>query len=464
MKSSKRQKSRKTRKTKTKCLNELSMSYPVQLCMNAMNDEEKLQKKTGDFGKKVGNACMEDLQQTQVEVCDVCGDNGFSNALIYCSTCSDTAVHQYCLGISPGSIDDTYNWFCEYCCPSMEFEHLDTSGATCIRTEECFEELAVPLELQSEQCLLNGIIVDEVEPLCTLLPLLPHGSSEHMETHDQCQIAEVNSRMATTIITHSANHREEHEPSVSSFMESPKEIMSGLVLLASASGKIIIFGSMSISTVNITGSCNEMNRDILVVGDECAVQETAELGDVSSRMNKEIDAGYSNEDASFCKGAVDACPENTSEDTNVREVIDMGLPAIGNGSLHWVKRKRTETIAICDLIPSIGSECKRARSKRCKISPSLSKEVDACKLTITDVCTTGEERSDQPVNGHEVITVGKILHGTSQPQTLNTSPLRDGLQVDAFSQECGLFNNMVECGSDVKETTLVVDDRLNDQG
>lgn len=87
-----------------------------------------------------------------------------------------------------------------------------------------------------------------------------------------------------------------------------------------------------------------------------------------------------------------------------------------------------------------------------------------CEFELYSIANLGEERSDQPVNGHEVITVGKILHGTSQPQTLNTSPLRDGLQVDAFSQECGLFNNMVECGSDVKETTLVVDDRLNDQG
>lgn len=83
---------------------------------------------------------------------------------------------RYCLGISPGSIDDTYNWFCEYCCPSMEFEHLDTSGATFIRTEECFEELAVPLELQSEQCTFSF--------LCTILSpsynLLYHDNSLYL--------------------------------------------------------------------------------------------------------------------------------------------------------------------------------------------------------------------------------------------------------------------------------------------
>ncbi|CAK8532871.1 unnamed protein product [Lathyrus sativus] len=50
----------------------------------------------------------------KVSVCLTCGDEGFEEAIVYCSKCGDYAMHRYCLA-GPVIFTDKVTWFCEDC-------------------------------------------------------------------------------------------------------------------------------------------------------------------------------------------------------------------------------------------------------------------------------------------------------------------------------------------------------------
>ncbi|PKI57459.1 hypothetical protein CRG98_022110 [Punica granatum] len=54
---------------------------------------------------------------TQGIVCQTCGDEGFSVALIYCYRCEENAVHRYCLEVLPKSFKEFVVWYCDDCKP-----------------------------------------------------------------------------------------------------------------------------------------------------------------------------------------------------------------------------------------------------------------------------------------------------------------------------------------------------------
>ncbi|XP_058779038.1 uncharacterized protein LOC131653028 [Vicia villosa] len=50
----------------------------------------------------------------KVSVCLTCGDEGFEEAIVYCSKCGDYAMHRYCL-VGPVVFTDKVTWFCMDC-------------------------------------------------------------------------------------------------------------------------------------------------------------------------------------------------------------------------------------------------------------------------------------------------------------------------------------------------------------
>ncbi|CAI8593903.1 unnamed protein product [Vicia faba] len=50
----------------------------------------------------------------KMSVCLTCGDEGFEEAIVYCSKCGDYAMHRYCLA-GPVVFTDKVTWFCEDC-------------------------------------------------------------------------------------------------------------------------------------------------------------------------------------------------------------------------------------------------------------------------------------------------------------------------------------------------------------
>ncbi|KAH9616937.1 hypothetical protein KSS87_006113 [Heliosperma pusillum] len=167
-------------------------------------------------------------QHTHVKICNVCGSKGFLNALVYCSQCSDTMVHQYCVGISPGNFDDSSNWVCECC-------RVVTEPESCT----CHVSASASNERNPECCIVH------VEALAKKITCKEN--PEHEETRSCSQIAE--EVLNTTSI--SLDYREENETSISSFMEYPETPIYGMVLVVSPSGKIIIPRSSDI--------CDEIN-------------------------------------------------------------------------------------------------------------------------------------------------------------------------------------------------------------
>lgn len=223
-------------------------------------------------------------QKTKMKVCYMCGDRGFSNALLYCSVCPNTAAHQYCLGITPGSINDGFSWECEHCCMPTESQprtSMKPGSASTKRSEEtCAEDMKEvefkmrninslypksfvhkrkrtkrnrKRERSGSNCKRNNKVImrkdcytntkandnmeivpteEQPEPLLVLLPIEYQGSSEHADTSY--------GSLRTVSASTSLDSEEESEEPVSSLMECPEEIMRDLVLLVSPSGEIHI--------------------------------------------------------------------------------------------------------------------------------------------------------------------------------------------------------------------------------
>ncbi|XVF39116.1 hypothetical protein PTKIN_Ptkin01aG0009600 [Pterospermum kingtungense] len=55
-----------------------------------------------------------------VTVCQMCGDKGFSVALIYCDKCQTYAIHRYCLYKFPKTFEEYVVWFCADCDPNVQ--------------------------------------------------------------------------------------------------------------------------------------------------------------------------------------------------------------------------------------------------------------------------------------------------------------------------------------------------------
>ncbi|XVF39115.1 hypothetical protein PTKIN_Ptkin01aG0009500 [Pterospermum kingtungense] len=57
---------------------------------------------------------------SQVTVCQTCGDKGYDVALIYCDKCQTYAIHRYCLYKLPKTFDEYVVWYCEDCEPEVQ--------------------------------------------------------------------------------------------------------------------------------------------------------------------------------------------------------------------------------------------------------------------------------------------------------------------------------------------------------
>nr|GEU51058.1 zinc finger, FYVE/PHD-type [Tanacetum cinerariifolium] len=55
------------------------------------------------------------LQENEGLVCGTCGDEGFTNAFVYCVKCLDVAIHRYCLDEMPKTFYEHVIWCCEHC-------------------------------------------------------------------------------------------------------------------------------------------------------------------------------------------------------------------------------------------------------------------------------------------------------------------------------------------------------------
>ncbi|CAL5185445.1 unnamed protein product [Lathyrus oleraceus] len=75
----------------------------------------------------------------KVSVCLTCGDEGFKEAIVYCSKCGDYAMHRYCLA-GPVIFTDKVTWFCEDCEEMvLEVDHPNTETSESVKDEVVFD-------------------------------------------------------------------------------------------------------------------------------------------------------------------------------------------------------------------------------------------------------------------------------------------------------------------------------------
>ncbi|PWA94314.1 Zinc finger, FYVE/PHD-type [Artemisia annua] len=48
-------------------------------------------------------------------VCETCGEEGFTNAFVYCNTCLEVPIHRYCLAVMPKTDTELVKWHCDDC-------------------------------------------------------------------------------------------------------------------------------------------------------------------------------------------------------------------------------------------------------------------------------------------------------------------------------------------------------------
>ncbi|KAI3700204.1 hypothetical protein L2E82_44825 [Cichorium intybus] len=60
------------------------------------------------------------LCSIEVNVCQTCGDVGFTNAFVYCVKCLEFVIHRYCLNVIPKSFTEHVIWYCESCKPTVQ--------------------------------------------------------------------------------------------------------------------------------------------------------------------------------------------------------------------------------------------------------------------------------------------------------------------------------------------------------
>ncbi|KAI3664934.1 hypothetical protein L6452_43547 [Arctium lappa] len=59
------------------------------------------------------------ISSQEVFVCQICGDEGFTNAFVYCVKCLDIVIHRYCLNVMPTTFNERVLWYCEHCKPTV---------------------------------------------------------------------------------------------------------------------------------------------------------------------------------------------------------------------------------------------------------------------------------------------------------------------------------------------------------
>lgn len=57
-------------------------------------------------------------------VCQACGDEGFTNAFIYCVKCLGYVIHRYCLDVTPETYDEFVFWYCDDCEPAGPYKFV----------------------------------------------------------------------------------------------------------------------------------------------------------------------------------------------------------------------------------------------------------------------------------------------------------------------------------------------------
>ncbi|KVI03076.1 Zinc finger, FYVE/PHD-type [Cynara cardunculus var. scolymus] len=58
-------------------------------------------------------------KRSEVNVCQTCGDEGYTNAFVYCVKCLDFVIHRYCLNVMPTTFNERVLWYCEHCKPTV---------------------------------------------------------------------------------------------------------------------------------------------------------------------------------------------------------------------------------------------------------------------------------------------------------------------------------------------------------
>ncbi|XP_074280259.1 uncharacterized protein LOC141605415 isoform X2 [Silene latifolia] len=258
--------------------------------------------KMGIQGKRVRSE--KDRVRKRKKVCYVCGDRGFSQLLVNCSECFDLAIHWYCLGIVPGSEDNTnvVNWVCESCCALTESKPCETALAEDqsevlqklppkslpeILEEEWKNQLQhsgetfVPMSVSYKEVVLSPFI-EHPEAISQGLVLIASSSGE-ITIHESCEPEFCH--FGELVYKDEEN---EDKYSIEDIIEHPEAISNELVLIASPSGEITIHESGKLDF----SYAGELVYKVIENGEGYSIEDTMEL---DFGAEEQIDSGFLSE-------------------------------------------------------------------------------------------------------------------------------------------------------------------------
>ncbi|KAJ7969842.1 Zinc finger, FYVE/PHD-type [Quillaja saponaria] len=101
----------------------LCQKEPLEACFSSPSRQSKKQKLSGVYLKQ-NSEQLNDVNAVagvdlKANVCLICGDKGYLEALVYCNNCQVHAQHRYCLDKSTVTFVEDVIWICEDCAPKV---------------------------------------------------------------------------------------------------------------------------------------------------------------------------------------------------------------------------------------------------------------------------------------------------------------------------------------------------------
>ncbi|XP_050937339.1 uncharacterized protein LOC103500424 isoform X3 [Cucumis melo] len=145
----------------------------------------------------------------QVDICRICGDRGFVEALNFCKECQTYPIHRYCLDELPKYLDEYVPWLCEDC----EAAILPTINSKVklkkkkyvkrlkkkIKRNDVCDQSSYPLQLPEAQCSEKK---NESTPGRLGEPVLEGGANlgQVVTSSDMCNSTRLNCYVAQPIV------------------------------------------------------------------------------------------------------------------------------------------------------------------------------------------------------------------------------------------------------------------------
>ncbi|KAK9748810.1 hypothetical protein RND81_02G082600 [Saponaria officinalis] len=394
-----------------------------------------------------------------VKICQTCGEIGFTKALIFCTNCWDTAEHTYCLGLSPRDIKGSFSWNCGSCAMKCKQRvGIVIYGDQVDKTTKAFHRSRVSEQRVSGVPVVGPIWRGEVEIDGSFIDRLD-AVEIFMPKTSYSNVVKVKCSMQTSICF---SMQDRHALWPKHFDE---------VGATHNDIDLFLFPEISRSEAAYDNLVELMIANDLAMSSRIGNLELIIFTSLEQENNQQqIQGKY------YLWGIIKGKGFRRNKLPKGKKKSEMRIhsPLSRKIALNAARQLITTTrsLANCDFIPPLSipplsQGCKRARSKKRRISTTVNKESDIRKAVMADF--PGKEKTDQPNNGcvsvkwqqtHDRLSQDKICVISEQIQQVKSVQVENVCGITVEKKKPDEVDNLFK--EDVITKTIGVDDMKDD--